>query len=150
VTIKEPSVGVVTDGPDIITGTAANETIRGVATGSTQRGWGTVDKLTGGGGNDSFVLGDASGVFYDDGNPAVPETKDLAWITDFSVGDKIILSGSAANYQLTSARYSGFKGVQINAILAAPTPEPIGFVQAATLATLNLSNPNQFTYIDVS
>jgi predicted extracellular nuclease/phosphodiesterase/alkaline phosphatase D-like protein/2',3'-cyclic-nucleotide 2'-phosphodiesterase (5'-nucleotidase family) len=146
VTIKELSVGVVTNGPDIIIGTAADETIRGVPTGSTQRGRGTVDKLTGGGGNDSFVLGDASGVFYDDGNPAVPETKDMAWITDFSVGDKIILSGSAVNYQLTSARYSGLKGVQINALLPASTPEPIGFVQAATLESLKLSNHNQFAY----
>jgi len=146
VTIKEPFIGVVTDGHDIITGTAADETIRGVPIGSTQRGRGTVDKLTGGGGNDNFVLGDASGMFYDDGNLAVPETKDMAWITDFSVGDKIILFGSAANYQLISARYSGFKGLQINALLPASTPEPIGFVQAATLATLNLANPNQFTY----
>jgi hypothetical protein len=146
VTIKEPSVGVVTDGPDIITGTAADETIRGVPTGSILRGKGTVDKLTGGGGDDSFVLGDASGVFYDDSNLAVPETKDMAWITDFSAGDKIMLFGSAGNYQLTSARYSGFRGVQINALPPASTPEPIGFVQAATLATLNLSNPNQFTY----
>jgi Ca2+-binding RTX toxin-like protein len=146
VTIKEPFVGVVTEGHDIITGTAADETIRGVPIGSTQRGRGTIDKLTGGGGNDNFVLGDASGMFYDDGNLAVPETKDMAWITDFSVGDKIILFGSAANYQLISARYSGFKGLQINALLPASTPEPIGFVQAATFATLNLANPNQFTY----
>jgi hypothetical protein len=146
VTIKEPSVGVVTEGPDVITGTAASETIRGVPTGSTLRGQGTVDKLTGGAGNDNFVLADASGVFYDDGNPTVSETKDMAWITDFSAGDKIILFGSAGNYQLTSARYSGFKGVQINALLPESTPEPIGFVQAASLATLNLSNPNQFTY----
>jgi hypothetical protein len=147
VTIKEPSVGVVTDGPDVITGTAADETIRGVPTGSALRGQGTVDKLTGGAGNDNFVLADASGVFYDDGNPTVSETKDMAWITDFSAGDKIMLFGSAGNYQLTSARYSGFRGVQINALPPASTPEPIGFVQAATLATLNLSNPNQFTYL---
>jgi hypothetical protein len=71
----------------------------------------------------------------------------LAWITDFSVGDKIILPGSASNYQLLSARYSGFKGVQINALLPASTPEPIGFVQAATLATLKLADSTQFTYI---
>ncbi len=147
VTIKEPSVGVVTDGPDVITGTAADETIRGVPTGSALRGQGTVDKLTGGAGNDNFVLADASGVFYDDGNPTVSETKDMAWITDFSAGDKIMLFGSAGNYQLTSARYSGFRGVQINALPPASTPEPIAFVQAATLATLNLSNPNQFTYL---
>ena len=148
VSIKEPSVGVVTDGPDIITGTGAAETIRGVPTGSTLRGKGTVDKLTGGGGNDNFVLADTSGVFYDDGNPTVPDTKDMAWITDFSAGDKIILFGGAANYQLISARYNSLRGVQINAFLPASAPEPIGFVQAATLATLNLTDPNQFTYLN--
>ena len=150
VAIKEPSVGVVTDGPDLITGTAVAETIRGVPTGSTLRGRGTVDKLTGGAGNDNFVLADTSGVFYDDGNPTVSETKDMAWITDFSAGDKIILSGSAANYKLSSAFYSSLRGVLINALLPASTPEPIGFVQSATLASLNLTNPNQFTYLSLS
>jgi hypothetical protein len=72
----------------------------------------------------------------------------MAWITDFSAGDKIILFGSAANYQLISARYSGFRGVQINAILPSSVPEPIGFVQAATLATLNLADSGQFTYLN--
>jgi hypothetical protein len=148
VTIKEPSVGVVTDGPDVITGTAAAETIRGVPTGSTLRGRGTVDKLTGGAGNDNFVLADTSGVFYDDGNPTVSGTKDMAWITDFSAGDKIILSGSAANYRLSSAFYSSFRGVLLNALLPASTPEPIGFVQSATLASLSLANLNQFTYLN--
>jgi hypothetical protein len=94
------------------------------------------------------VLADISGVFYDDGNPAVPDTKDMAWITDFSAGDKIILFGSAANYQLTSARYNGFKGMQINAFLPASVPEPIGFVQSATLTSLNLADPSQFTYLN--
>ena len=147
VTIKEPSVGDVTDGRDNITGSAEAETISGVPTGSTQRGRGTVDKLTGGGGNDNFVLADASGVFYDDGNATVSETKDMAWITDFSAGDKIILSGGAANYRLSSAFYSSFRGVLINALLPASTPEPIGFVQSATLAGLNLANPDQFIYL---
>jgi len=148
VTIKEPSVGVVTDGPDIITGTINDETIRGVPMGSTQRGRGTVDKLTGGAGNDNFVLADASGVFYDDGNATVSETKDMAWITDFSVGDKITLLGSPANYRLSSAFSSSFRGVLINALLPASTPEPIGFVQSATLASLNLANLSQFTYLN--
>jgi len=96
------------------------------------------------------VLADTSGVFYDDGNPTVSETKDMAWITDFSAGDKIILSGSAANYRLSSAFYSSFRGVLINALLPASTPEPIGFVQSATLTSLNLTNPNQFTYLSLS
>ena len=98
VSIREPSVGVVTDGPDIITGKSVAEMIRGVPMVSTLRGRRTVDKLTGGGGNDHFILANASGVFYDDGNATVSETKDMAWITDFSIGDKITLFGSAAIY----------------------------------------------------
>jgi hypothetical protein len=146
VNLKEPSVGIVTDGPDIISGTAAAEIITGVPFGSSLRGKGTVDKLTGGAGNDIFLLGDSQGVFYDDGNSVVQSTLDLAWITDFASGDKIGLYGSAEKYQLVSARYTGIKGVQINALLSGSTPEPIGFVQSSTLATLTLTDPSQFTY----
>ncbi|MFN9692343.1 MAG: Calx-beta domain-containing protein [Synechococcaceae cyanobacterium] len=147
VTIKDPLFGGPTDGPDNIIGSAADEMIKGVPTGSMMRGLGTVDKLTGGGGKDNFLLGDAAGVFYDDGNPTVQDTKDMAWITDFSAGDKIVLSGNAANYQLVSARYSGFRGVQISALLPASIPEPIGFVQGATTTSLDLLNASQFTYL---
>ena len=144
----DTSVGVVTDGPDIITGTAANETFSGIPTGSSLRGRGTVDKLTGGGGNDLFVLGDADGIFYDDGNSTVPGTNDMAWITDFSAGDKIRLYSDPTYYQLSTARYAGLRGVQINALPhASSTPEPIGFVQAATLTTLTLTNSEQFIYL---
>jgi ELWxxDGT repeat protein len=149
-TLKEPSVGVITDGPDIITGSISDEFITGIPVGSTSRGKGSVDRLTGGGGNDLFALGDALGVYYDDGLPATSGTTDLAWITDFSVGDRIQLFGDASRYQLVSGRYSGLRGVQINAILASPSGlqvEAIGFVQGASLATLNLSNPAQFSYL---
>jgi hypothetical protein len=71
----------------------------------------------------------------------------MAWITDFSAGDKIRLHGNSAYYQLSTARYAGFRGVQINALLPASSPEPIGFVQAATLTTLNLTDSTQFTYL---
>jgi hypothetical protein len=39
--------------------------------------------------------------------------------------------------------------VRIDALATAPgnTPEAIGFVQAATLASLTLTNPNQFLYV---
>jgi hypothetical protein len=149
VTIKEPSIGGVTDGPDVITGTTTNETFSGIPYDSSLRGRGTVDKLTGGGGDDLFVLGDADGTFYDDGNPGVQGTTDMAWITDFGAGDKIRLHGIPTYYQLSSARYGGFRGVQINALLPGSTPEPIGFVQSATLANLSLANLNQFTYAQI-
>jgi ELWxxDGT repeat protein len=149
-TLKEPSVGVVTDGPDLITGTSGDEVITGIPVGSTSRGKGSVDRLTGGGGNDLFALADALGSLYDDGLPSNPGTTDLAWITDFNAGDRIQLFGDPSGYQLTSVRYSGLRGVQIN-VLSGPgsgsTPEAIGFVQGATLAGLSLSNPAQFSYL---
>ena len=148
-TLKEPSVGVVTDGPDLITGTTGDEFITGIPMGSTSRGRGTVDRLTGGGGNDLFALGDAVGRFYDDGVPITSGTTDLTWITDFSAGDRIQLFGDPSQYQLASARYSGQRGVQINLLPlsgSGATPEAIGFVQGATLASLSLNNPAQFSY----
>jgi hypothetical protein len=147
-TLKEPSVGVVSDGGDVITGTAAAERITGVREGSTSRGQGSLDRLTGGGGPDLFVLGDAEGIYYNDGTSGLGTT-DLALITDFTAGDRIQLHGSNAAYRLVSGRHGGKPGVRIDALAASPgnAPESIGFVLNATLATLNLTNPNQFLYI---
>jgi Ca2+-binding RTX toxin-like protein len=61
-------------------------------------GKGTIDILTGGGGSDLFVLGDARGRFYDDGSSRSAGTADYARITDFAAGDKLQLKGSPADY----------------------------------------------------
>ncbi|MFM8278693.1 MAG: SUMF1/EgtB/PvdO family nonheme iron enzyme [Cyanobium sp.] len=152
ITFKEPRVGVVTDGNDVITGTAAAEFITGVPSDSITRGRGSVDKLSGAGGNDLFVLGDRLGHFYNDGMTNTSGTTDLAWITDFSAGDRIQLHGNASLFQLVSARYSGFRGVQINALLPSSVSggevEAIAFLQGATVSGLNLTNSNQFSYIN--
>ena len=149
ITIKEASVGVVTDGNDIITGTAAGEVITGVPVGSSLRGRGSRDELTGGGGDDIFALGDSTGAYYDDGLSANRGTADLAVIKDFSVGDRIQLWGDNTKYTLVSALNAGIRGVRID--LNPQTPgglgEAIGFVQTATLASLNLTNSSQFLYL---
>jgi hypothetical protein len=148
ITLKEPSVGFVTDGNDVITGTAAAELITGVPAGSGVRGQGSVDRLTGGAGADIFALGDSLGIYYDDGTTGLGTT-DLAVITDFSAQDSIQLFGSSSGYRLVSGRYTGIAGVRIDALSTASgiMPEAIGFVQGATMATLSLTNPNQFLYI---
>ncbi len=138
-------MGIVTDGSDIITGTNAAELLSGVPIGSTLRGSGSLDRLTGGGGNDLFLLGDAVGRFYDDGTPGLGST-DLALLTDFSAGDKIQLHGSSADYRLVSGRHNRIAGVRIDAV-APGAPETIGFVQGATLASLNLADATQFTFV---
>jgi 2',3'-cyclic-nucleotide 2'-phosphodiesterase (5'-nucleotidase family) len=144
VLLKQPSVGVITDGSDGIIGSSAAETLIGVPTGSPLRGRGSLDRLTGGGGDDLFVLGDAAGRFYDDVTPGLGSA-DLALITDFNAGDRIQLHGLATDYRLISGRYAGLAGVRIDAL--SPTPEAIGFVQGSTLASLNLANSSQFLFV---
>lgn len=148
-TIKEPSVGVSTNGNDIIIGTAAGEIISGVPTDSSSlRGRGSLDQLTGQGGNDLFVLGDGSGAYYDDGQATNRGTADMAIIRDFSTGDRIQLWGNGTLYSLVSANYAGSKGIRIDLNPLAPgaLSEAIGFVQNASLTTLNL-NSVQFAYV---
>jgi Ca2+-binding RTX toxin-like protein len=62
---------------------------------------GEADTLTGGGGRDTFVLGNEEGVFYDDGDVLTRGAADFALITDFDVSrDSIQLYGSAEFYSL--------------------------------------------------
>jgi len=150
-TIKEPSVGLPTESNDLITGTAAGERLNGVPSDSIRRGRGSRDELIGLAGDDIFVLGDASGPYYDDGLAANRGTTDMAIIRDFTTGDRIQLWGASSMYNLVSALYTGSNGVRIdlnplNPLIPGVLPEAIGFVRGATLASLNLSNPNQFLY----
>ena len=158
VTIKEPSVGVVTDGTDVIIGTAAGEIITGVPVGSTLRGKNTIDRRTGGAGDDIFVLGDDQGPYYNDGTSGMGTT-DMAVITDFTTGDRIQLYGASSDYVLNAGFYLGSAGVSIRLRAGSLLPQPgggvmplvgneaIGFVQGATLATLTLTNASQFTFL---
>ena len=149
VTIKEPTIGLATDGHDIITGTPAGEMLNGIPTNSSLRGRGSRDELTGLSGDDLFILGDSSGSYYDDGLPANRGTTDMAIIKDFSSGDRIQLWGTSSQYSLVSALYTGIKGVRIDLLPSTPgsLPEAIGFVQGATIASLSLSNSSQFLYL---
>lgn len=143
-------VAGATDGRDQITGSAADELISGVPVGSVLNGRGSYDNLTGNGGNDIFILGTASTVYYNDGKSNTTGAADLAAITDFNVGDLIQLRGSAADYRLSSGTVSGSSGSFIHwraAAGAGSSDETIGFVQGLTPAGLSLSNSNQFTYL---
>jgi Ca2+-binding RTX toxin-like protein len=134
----------------LIIGTGGDDVIRGVPVGSVLNGRGSYDTLTGNSGNDTFVLGIASAVFYDDGDPSRSSASDLAAITDFNAGDRIQLKGTAAGYRLASSSLGGVSGLLLfwrAAAGAGTTEEAIGFVQGQTLATLSLTNPNQFLYV---
>lgn len=143
-------VAGATDGRDQITGTAADELISGVPTGSVLHGRGSYDTLIGNGGNDIFILGTASTVFYNDGKANTTGAADLAAITDFTAADRIQLKGGAADYRLSSGALAGASGAFLHwraAAGAGSSDETIAFVQGLTPSALSLTNTNQFLYL---
>lgn len=102
-----PTAVYGTDGSDSIIGNAGDDVLMGVTGSGAATGRGTVDTLRGNGGNDLFVLGDARGVFYDDGRARSAGTADYAEILDFSAGDRIQLRGTASDYFLSPLASGG-------------------------------------------
>lgn len=100
-----------TSGNDILVGTSGNDVLSGISSGITNNtlGKGSIDKLTGGAGSDLFVLGDARGVYYNDGLANNAGMNDYAVITDFSSIDKIQLKGGS--YFLNSLFLNGSTGL---------------------------------------
>jgi Ca2+-binding RTX toxin-like protein len=98
-----------TSGHDQLRGTAADEWLFGFAADDARLGRGSRDVMVGSGGKDVFVLGDARGVFYDDGRPGAGR-RDYAAIRDFEAGDRIQLAGSATDYVLRTEHF-GRKGI---------------------------------------
>ncbi|WP_420393952.1 cadherin-like domain-containing protein [Acuticoccus sp.] len=65
---------------------------------------GEVDVFRGKGGADTFVLGDAAGDYYDDGDGALLGEDDFAFVWDFEPGvDRVELAGSEDDYVIADA-----------------------------------------------
>lgn len=98
-------------GDDILTGGSGKDRLFGgegadliIGVDVTSLGTGDRDKLRGDAGADTFVLGNASGAFYNDGNDSKSGKSDYALILDFETGDTIQLNGSADDYILDVSR----------------------------------------------
>ncbi|HHP7230695.1 MAG TPA: calcium-binding protein, partial [Xenococcaceae cyanobacterium] len=92
-------------GNDSLSGDTGNDRLIGVSTSDPGEelgfGAGEVDILTGGDGHNTFILGNESQVFYDDGDPLTTGESDLAFITDFAANRNFIqLKGEPELYLL--------------------------------------------------
>jgi hypothetical protein len=132
---------VGTDTADILWSGLGNDTLIGT---TANAGVNEVDILCGGGGNDRFQLGNATTVFYDDGNSLTPGLGDYAMILDFNPNqDTIQLKGDASQYQLSTLPASlGLTGTGIYYTLSGSTPELIGITVGVTL-----TDTTRFTFI---
>ena len=92
-------------GNDSLNGDTGNDILVGVkpssAGGELGFGAGEIDTLKGGRGRDTFVLGDETNVFYDDGDTLTNGKSDFALIVDFNSNQDVIqLSGTTDFYRL--------------------------------------------------
>ena len=117
------------EGSDYLVGGRGNDLLIGVRVESFTPGAGEIDYLIGGRGQDTFVLGDALEVYYDDNNTSTIGFSDLAVIKDFNLEDDVIrLHGSSDSYSLESIY--GSTAILYNSQDEAP--ELIGVVRNVT------------------
>jgi len=121
---------------DIITTGSGDDIIEAVN--QISFGLGENDILTGGAGSDLFILGNATNVYYDDGDTATNGNNDYATITDFNpFDDKVQLRGTLANYRLEVA------GSNTNLYLVKTGAEPDELIAVfQDITGLNLTSTN--------
>ena len=88
-------------GSDTLIGDDDNDTLVGADANDVTPGLNEIDVLSGGAGNDLFVLGDTNWRAYDDSDTATAGNTDYANVTDFDPAKDVVqLQGSAADYRL--------------------------------------------------
>jgi peptidoglycan/xylan/chitin deacetylase (PgdA/CDA1 family) len=133
-------------GNDSLFGGAGNDVLLGANPLSTTPGTNSYDLLQGDAGNDRYILGDATYVYYNDNNNNNNGRADYAAILGFAAGDVIQLKGKAADYVLatgTAPNSGNQQGTLIQSNLFGQ-PEIIGFVAGVT--NLNLTSAS-FSYV---
>jgi Ca2+-binding RTX toxin-like protein len=132
-----------TDGDDILSGGTGNDRLTGTV--SSNAGTDEIDLLIGGSGKDTFVLGNASQIFYDDGKTDTEGSTDYAVILDFNQKkDTIQLKGSSSNYSLgTLPNDLNITGTGIYYKISGSESELVGVIVGVTLSDLNTG----FTFV---
>jgi hypothetical protein len=103
VTFNDLTVEAI-EGDDILVGDGSDDRLVAVDTVSGTPGRDEIDVFRGDGGSDTFIFGDASGDFYDDGVADSSGESDFGFVWDFTPGtDFIELHGSPDDYVVTDA-----------------------------------------------
>ncbi|MBW4674418.1 MAG: SdiA-regulated domain-containing protein [Desmonostoc geniculatum HA4340-LM1] len=132
-------------GNDTILGGLGNDILAGGGGNDHLIGWGggtnEIDQLNGAQGADTYILGDASSVFY-----ATSGNGDYADIVNFKASDRIQLKGSANNYFLGSAPVSGFSSSAVGIFANNGTQlELIAVVESGL--NRNLATDTRFVFV---
>jgi hypothetical protein len=106
-------------GDDTIDAGGGNDLLIGVNQIGVNPGLGEVDTLSGGAGNDRFILADLTWIGYDDGLINSDGFNDFALIADFDIAEDVIqLRGSSSDYLLRVS------GLDTNLFINKPGAEP--------------------------
>ncbi|MBD2525077.1 SdiA-regulated domain-containing protein [Nostoc sp. FACHB-133] len=123
-------------GNDILAGGGGNDHLIGWGGGTNE-----IDQLNGAQSADTYILGDASSVFY-----AKSGNGDYADIVNFKATDRIQLKGSADNYFLGSASVSGFSSSSVGIFANNGTQlELIAVVESGL--NRNLATDTRFVFV---
>ncbi|MBE9187540.1 FG-GAP repeat protein [Microcoleus sp. LEGE 07076] len=118
-------------GNDVLKGDNGNDILTGVDINAINPGIEEIDTLTGGGGSDIFILGDANNTYYDNGD------SDYGLITDFNASeDSIQLQGKADDYLLVPFSQANQTGTAIYRKASAQN-ELIGILQGGSNLSLS-------------
>jgi RTX calcium-binding nonapeptide repeat (4 copies) len=133
-------------GSDRVFGGDGMDTLVGAQPDTTQPGLAEIDELTGYQGADTFILGDALTVYYDDGDEGSSGWNDYGLVQSFNGGEDIIqLSGRASDYFL-AASPSGLPAGTAIFRETGNTDDLIGIVGNVRLSQLNLTS-SSFRYV---
>ena len=124
---------------DTLLGQGGTDTLIGVDPTSDTPGQGEMDLLTGGPGPDTFVLGNETIHFYDDGRSNRRGFKDFAVITDLRAKDTIQLNGEINDYIVRQSPSEQYPGTGIFR-LETGKKELIGIIADQTDISLDATN----------
>ncbi|MEM8730829.1 MAG: Ig-like domain-containing protein, partial [Pseudomonadota bacterium] len=126
------------EGRDIIQGTDGDDVQVAVDIGASNPGLGEIDVFVGGAGADTFVLGDSTGTYYDDGSSSTAGEDDYGFVWDFTSGtDTVQLWGSAQDYVLIEDATDLPTGTAIWRVNGSGPNELVGVLNSAYGLDLN-------------